>query len=108
MCNDISSSNETTIIRGIEYKICSNCKKPISGSGRTVPGHAVFVVKDFVKAGRIVPFSDQWRRLCEAVGFETLHEHHAELVRHQGTSHTLEGGEVKHIKSSKSFFRRVA
>jgi hypothetical protein len=66
------------------------------------------VVKDFVKKGKIVPFSDQWRQLCEAVGFITLHEHHAELVRHNGTSHTLEGGEHKHIKSSKSFFRRVA
>lgn len=71
-------------------------------------GHAVWVVKDFVKGGKIVPFSDQWRQLCEAVGFVTLHEHHALFTRSFGTSHTLEGGEVKHVKSSKSFFRRVA
>jgi hypothetical protein len=71
-------------------------------------GHVCWVVKDFVKKGQVVPFCDQWRRLCEAVGFETLHEHHAELIRHNGTSHTLDGGEVKHLKSSKSFFRRVA
>lgn len=71
-------------------------------------GHACWVVKDFVKNKKVVPFCDQWRQLCEAAGFVTLHEHHAELVRHHGTSHTLEGGEVKHIKSSKSFFRRVA
>jgi hypothetical protein len=71
-------------------------------------GHVCWVVKDFVKKGQVVPFCDQWRRLCEAVGFETLHEHHAELIRHNGTSHTLDGEEVKHLKSSKSFFRRVA
>lgn len=71
-------------------------------------GHACWVVKDFVRNKKIEPFCDQWRQLCESVGFVTLHEHHAELVRHHGTSHTLEGGEVKHVKSSKSFFRRVA
>jgi len=71
-------------------------------------GHAVWVVKDFVKGGKIIPFCDQWRQLCEAVGFVTLHEHHALFTRHNGTSYKLEGGEVEHKKSSKSFFRRVA
>jgi hypothetical protein len=36
-----------------------------------------------------------------------IKEKKAELIRHNGTSHTLDGGEVKHLKSSKSFFRRV-
>jgi hypothetical protein len=71
-------------------------------------GHAVWVVKDYVKAKKIVPFSDQWRQLCEAVGFETLHEHHAMLVHHKGTQHTLDGGLVEHKTESKSFFRRLA
>lgn len=71
-------------------------------------GHAVWVVKDYVKNKKRVPFCNQWRLLCEAVGFETLHEHHAELVRRNGSSHTLEGGSVDHTTSSKSFFRRVA
>lgn len=72
------------------------------------PGaHACWVVKDFVKEGKIVPFCDQWRQLCESVGFTTVHEHHAELIRHRGTSYLLEGGEVRHETSAKSFFRRV-
>lgn len=74
-----------------------------------VPGaHAVWVVKDYVKNKERVPFSDQWRHLCESVGFVTLHEHHASLVHHKGTSNTLEGGTVEHITESKSFFRRLA
>lgn len=70
--------------------------------------HAVWVVKDYVKNKQRVPFSDQWRQLCEAVGFVALHEHHAMLVHHKGKSHTLEGGIVEHITESKSFFRRLA
>ena len=55
-----------------------------------------------------MPFSDQWRQLCEAVGFITLHEHRAMLVHHKGTQHTLDGGELEMITESKSFFRRLA
>jgi hypothetical protein len=70
-------------------------------------GHAIWVVKDYVKNKQRVPFCDQWRELCEAVGFIALHEHHAMLIRHNGTSLTLDGGEVRHEISSKSFFRRL-
>jgi len=73
------------------------------------PGaHAVWVVKSFVRNKEIVDFPGQWRKLCEVVGFVTLHEHHALLVRHTGTSMTLEGGTVEHKTESKSFFRRLA
>lgn len=73
------------------------------------PGaHAVWVVKGFVKAGKLVDFPGQWREVCEAVGFIALHEHHAMLIKHNGTSLTLEGGEVEHITESKSFFRRLS
>jgi DNA modification methylase len=68
-------------------------------------GHAVWVCKDFVKAKQIVPFSDQWRQLCEAVGFVTLHEHHA-MLGHKVGQQTIEG-EVVHKKHI-SFFRRLA
>lgn len=69
------------------------------------PGaHAVWVVKNYVKAKKIVPFCDQWRQLCEAAGFETLHEHRAMLVH--GVQQKLDGGEHRH--ESKSFFRRLA
>lgn len=69
-------------------------------------GHAVWVVKGFVKDKAVVDFPGQWRLLCESVGFITLHEHHAMLTNHKGTSHTLEGGEVHHKTEAKSFFRR--
>jgi hypothetical protein len=71
-------------------------------------GHAAWVVKDYVKNKKVVPFCDQWRQLCEAVGFVTVHEHRAMLVHHKGSQHTLEGGMVERKTSSKSFFRRLA
>jgi hypothetical protein len=71
-------------------------------------GHAVWVVKGFVKNKDLVDFPGQWRQLCEAVGFVAVHEHHASLVRHNSTSITLEGKKVKNITESKSFFRRLA
>ena len=71
-------------------------------------GKAVWVCKDFVKNKERVPFSNQWRQLCEAVGFVTLHEHHAMLVNHKSTSITLEGEHVENKVASKSFFRRLA
>jgi hypothetical protein len=70
-------------------------------------GHAVWVCKNFIKDKKEVQFTDQWRQLCEAVGFVTLHEHHALLSRHRGTSITLDGERIKHVTSSKSFFRRL-
>ncbi len=71
-------------------------------------GHAIWVVKDYVKNKQRVPFCDQWRELCETVGFIALHEHHAMLVRHNGTSLTLDGERVEHKVESKSFFRRLS
>lgn len=71
-------------------------------------GHAVWVCKGYVKAGELVDFPGQWRAVCEAVGFATLHEHHAMLVKHNGTSLTIDGEEVHHVKESKSFFRRLS
>lgn len=74
----------------------------------TPGGHACWVVKDYVKNKQVVPFCDQWRQLCEAVGFVTLHEHHANLVRNVRHQHTLEGGLLTLQSESKSFFRRIA
>lgn len=73
------------------------------------PGaHAVWVVKNYVKNKQIIPFCEQWQQMCEAVGFVTLHEHHAMLVRSNGKSIDLEGNVREHIVESKSFFRRIA
>lgn len=91
------------------------------------PGaHAVWIVKAFVKDKQIVPFPDQWRQLCEAVGFVTVHEHHAWLVEEKGNATVLfnngdlNTGDVVHVVGTKkkrvrsakterkSFFRRLA
>ena len=70
-------------------------------------GHAVWVVKDYVKNKQIVPFCDQWRQLCEAVGFDTLHEHHALLVRNKRTQIDLEGNHITTQSESKSILSAV-
>src|SRR3990167_6961511 len=43
-------------------------------------GHAIWVVKNYVKDGEIQQFSDKWRQLCEASGFVIIHEHRAWVV----------------------------
>lgn len=69
-------------------------------------GHAVWVVKGFIKNKQYVDFPLQWQMLCEAAGFVTVHIHHALLTNHRGKSYTLEGGSVEHKTEAKSFFRR--
>lgn len=70
-------------------------------------GTAVWIVKSFVRKGQIVDFPNDWRRLCEHCGFETVTEIHAMLVKE--TMHTdLFGEEITTKKEKKSFFRRIA
>jgi DNA modification methylase len=70
-------------------------------------GVAVWVVKDYVRNRQIVPFCDHWRQLCEAVGFATLHEHHAWLVEEHGAQADIFGEiHAKRIER-KSFWRRL-
>ena len=71
-------------------------------------GHAIWVVKDYVRAGKRVQFCDAWRKLCESCGFITLHEHHALLTETHGTQTTLFGGDEPQVTAKKSFFRRLA
>lgn len=66
--------------------------------------HAVWVLKAYVRSGQIVDFPDQWRRMCEACGFETLHVHRAWLVEEHGAQATLEGTVERRHKERKSFF----
>jgi len=70
-------------------------------------GHAIFVCKRFVRAGKIIEFSTQWAHLCEAVGFKWIHHHKAWLVEDRGAQHTLEGGLEKREVRRLSFFRRL-
>ena len=70
-------------------------------------GIAVWVCKDFVRAGKRVPFSDDWRRMCEACGFETLEWIKASLIKREEQP-GLFGEPVVKERAKKSFFRRLA
>lgn len=69
-------------------------------------GMAIFVCKDYIKAGKRVPFSNNWLALCESVGFKLVCRHKAMLVKEHGFQITLDGGEQKLQTERKSFFRR--
>ncbi len=73
----------------------------------TPGGHAVWVVKHFVKNKQRIDFPGQWRQLCEAAGFVTVHEHRAWLVEDKGTQFTLDGNHHSRKVERKSFFRRL-
>jgi hypothetical protein len=70
-------------------------------------GHAVFVLKAFVRDKKIVDFPGQWAQLCEAVGFRLLHHHRASLVEHSGTQGGFDRDKEIRVER-KSFFRRLA
>ena len=70
-------------------------------------GAAIWVVKAYCRDGKIVDFPGDWRRLAEACGFVTLHEHHAMLVQEHGIQTDLFGGEVAQQTHKMSFFRRL-
>ncbi len=70
-------------------------------------GHAIWVCKDFVRKGKRVPFSDDWQKLCESVGFKTLHRHKAMLVKEESHK-SLFGHDIVKKTERKSFFRRLA
>ncbi len=70
-------------------------------------GHAIWVVKSFVRNKKIVDFPGDWQRLCESVGFKTVCVHHAMLVK-ETTHQTLFGDTEVKRKERKSFFRRLA
>ncbi|MCJ7482629.1 MAG: hypothetical protein MUO31_06660 [Thermodesulfovibrionales bacterium] len=70
-------------------------------------GHAIWVCKDFVRKGQRVPFSDDWLKLCEAVGFKLTCRHKAMLVKEE-TKDDLFGGTITKKTERKSFFRRLA
>ncbi len=71
-------------------------------------GHAIWVVKDYVKAKKVVPFCSNWQRLCESIGFRTVCTHRAMLVKTLQDDANLFGAPVKRTKERKSFFRRLA
>lgn len=71
-------------------------------------GVSCWVVKAFVRKGKIVDFPGQWLALCQSVGFKHLHTHHAMLVTDAGEQGMLFGEPEKLRKEKKSFFRRLS
>jgi hypothetical protein len=70
-------------------------------------GVAIWVVKDFVRAKKRVDFTGDWRKLCEAAGFTTLHEHHAMLYK-EHRFRSIWGEEIIRRTNRASFFRTLA
>ena len=70
-------------------------------------GHAIWVVKSFVRKGKIVDFPGDWRRLCESVGFKTVCVHHA-MLKKVVKNPCLFGGDIVKVTKRVSFFRRLA
>lgn len=71
-------------------------------------GYAIWVTKNYIRAGKIVSFTDDWITLCHAVGFTLRHHHKAMLVEEHGEQRDL-FEEPKQMRTErKSFFRRLA
>ncbi len=68
-------------------------------------GHAVWVVKNFVRNKQVVPFSEDWLKLCVSCGFTPTCRHQAMLVKTY-TQPTFDG-DVEKERDRKSFFKRL-
>jgi hypothetical protein len=72
-------------------------------------GIACFVVKPYIRSGRIVDFPADWQRLCEAHGLRLIERIAASLVECHGIQEGLFGEEPTIVTTErKSFFRRLA
>ena len=71
-------------------------------------GYAIFVLKEFVRGGKLIAFPDQWQELCESVGFVVACKHRAWLIEDKGTQFTLDGEAITKTTKRVSFFRRLA
>jgi hypothetical protein len=69
---------------------------------------AIWVCKNFVRDKKVVPFCDNWRQLCEVIGFEHVETFRAMLVKEKGVQLGLDGEENRLTVERKSFFRRLA
>ncbi len=65
-----------------------------------------WVVKSYVKAGKVVPFPDQWAALLESTGFKVTHRIRCHLVSETREADLFGGETVKRTKKV-SFFRRL-
>ena len=82
--------------------VVDNCHQALAPGG-----YAIWVCKDYVRAGKRIPFSDKWEMLCKSCGFEPYQRIEASLVTDNGTQSGL-FEDRKYIKERKTFFRRLA
>jgi DNA modification methylase len=68
-------------------------------------GVCAWICKDYVKAGKRVPFCDNWARLCEACGFVVVQRVRCHLVKEETNPGLF--GDVTKKTERKSFFRRL-
>ena len=104
---------------GIDSRVSENTNPPMTfwGAAHQIMmqickslapnGHCIFVTKNYVRAGQIVPFTEQWKTLCQSVGLRLLHHHRAMLVEDHGTQTDLFQGDVQQQTIKASFFRRL-
>jgi hypothetical protein len=69
---------------------------------------AVWVLKAYVKGGKLVNFPGQWQQLCESCGFETVEVVRAWQVKNQHEVQTLDGETIRRQTRRASFFRILA
>jgi len=70
-------------------------------------GHAIWVLKAYVRDKEVVDFPGQWQAMCESCGFVTEHIHKAWMVEERGVQLDLFGNEHEQRTERKSFFRRL-
>ncbi len=105
MVQSSTPAQEKVIIKNVEYEVCECCGKPKRGTGKSLGAVSFWVVKNYVKSGRIVNFVDQWRKLCMACGFEHVATIIAWQTEDKGTNYDLDGGKQKKVVRRASFFR---
>lgn len=70
--------------------------------------HAIWIVKAYVKNWEIVDFPEQWKEVCEAAGFRTVHQHRAWLIEPKGMQMNVFTGESEEQKiERKGFFKTL-
>jgi hypothetical protein len=71
-------------------------------------GVAIFVLKRYVKGGKLVYFPRQWAKVCRAAGFRLIEWNRAWVVEDRGAQYDLFGNLQTKTVERKSFFRRLA
>ena len=70
-------------------------------------GVSVWIVKNYIRDGKVVEFSKMWERLCQAAGFETVEWIKAWFIEEGEAQIDFEGNHHKKRVKRSSFFRRL-